>query len=124
MKKDKKLILLVEDDSFLQSLYNDLLNGEGYNVTVSQDGAEALKLIQEKNWDLILLDIMLPHLTGFEILLKAKEANKALSNKTIFLTNLDASSEDITKLKAAHDYWIKSDMTPPEFIQKVSSFFS
>jgi len=106
MKKDKKLILLVEDDSFLQSLYNDLLNGEGYNVTVSQDGAEALKLIQEKNWDLILLDIMIPLLNGIELCKKLRTSN--INTPIIMLTAKDSIEDKIMGLDiGANDYLAK-----------------
>jgi DNA-binding response OmpR family regulator len=73
-----KKILLIEDDVFLNQLYTDLLTNEKYNVTSIVDGNEALKQILEKEWDLIVLDVMLPGMTCFEILKKVKTAKKAL----------------------------------------------
>lgn len=116
-----KKILLVEDDTFLNQLYTDLLKKEKFNVTSIVDGEEAFKQIIEKDWDLILLDVMLPGMTGFDILKKVKAEKKGLKTPIVYMTNLDSSDEDKKLLKEATDYWIKSSMTPPEFIEKVKN---
>jgi len=121
---NKKHILLVEDDEFLQQLYLELLTNEGFHTTASGDGIEALKLIESKDWDLILLDVMLPGLDGFEILNKLKVSDKEKIKKIVYLTNLDGNDDNLKNLKKTQKYLIKSDMSPPEFVEKVTSLLS
>lgn len=116
----KKNILLIEDDLFLQQLYKDLLLQEGYDVKTAGEGDEAFDLLFKNVWDLVLLDVILPKLSGFEILKKVTEDSKIkLKCPVIFMTNLDSTESDKSKLEKADDYWIKSNMSPPEFIEKV-----
>jgi len=115
-----KKILLIEDDVFLNQLYSDLLTQEKYEVTSITDGKEALSKIQKGSWDLILLDVMLPGMNGFEIFAEVKKDHN-FKTPIIFMTNLDSNDSDKKSLKEATDYWIKSNMTPPEFIEKVKN---
>ena len=118
MTSSKKRILLVEDDTFLNQLYTDLLTKEGYDVTSVVDGETALEKIQKNSWDLILLDVVLPGKSGFEVF---ADVTKNSKNKSpiIFMTNLDSSDKDKKQLEQAQGYWIKSNMSPPEFIANV-----
>jgi len=115
----KKNILLVEDDEFLHELYLDLLKSAGYAVTGAKDGATAYEKIKENTWDLVLLDVMLPGIDGFQILDKLDQDKVALKCPVIYLTNLDSTDTDLIKLGKAQDHWTKSDMSPPEFVEKV-----
>lgn len=117
----QKHILLVEDDQFLHQLYYDLLKNEHYDVTGVVDGKEALEYIKKNTWDLILLDVMLPGMDGFEILDEITKENIKLKCPVIYLTNLDGSDNDKKRLAKAIDHWIKSDMAPPEFVGKVNA---
>ncbi len=123
-KMNNKYILLVEDDKFLQQLYLELLISEGFHATSSGDGIEALKLIKSKSWDLILLDVMLPGLDGFQIMDELEKSDKDKISKIVYLTNLDGNDDDLKKLKKAQNYLIKSDMSPPEFVEKVKALLS
>ena len=114
-----KKILLIEDDAFLNQLYTDLLKQEKYEVTSITDGKEGYQSISQGDWDLILLDVILPGMTGFEIFEKITKEKLIKKTPIIFMTNLDSSDEDKKSLKQATDYWIKSNMTPPEFLAKV-----
>lgn len=119
-----KKILLVEDDVFLQQLYSDILQQEGYQVISSGEGTQALKMIRERTWDLILLDILLPNMDGFTILATLTKEHKRPTCPVVFMTNLDATESDKQKLSAADDYWTKSSMSPPEFLEKVKKILS
>lgn len=68
-----KRILIVEDDSSIAELERDYLEVAGFEVTLSTDGVEGLRAIQNNEFDLIILDIMLPGLDGLEILKSMKE---------------------------------------------------
>jgi len=121
---NNKYILLVEDDAFLQQLYVELLTSAGFQTTSSGDGIEALELIKSKKWDLILLDVMLPGLEGFQIIDELEKSDKDKISKIVYLTNLDGNDDDLEKLKKAQNFLIKSDMSPPEFVEKVKALLS
>ena len=116
----KRLILLVEDDEFLAELYATKLNLEGFEVLLALDGEKGLKIIREKKPDLVLLDIILPKMDGFEILKKIK-ADKILKNiPIILLTNLSQKDEVKKGLDlGADDYLIKAHFMPSEVVKKI-----
>lgn len=116
----KNLILLVEDDEFLAELYATKLNLEGFEVALAVDGEKGLKMIKEKKPDLILLDIILPKMDGFEILKKVR-ADKDLKNiPIILLTNLSQKDEVKKGLElGANDYLIKAHFMPSEVVKKI-----
>jgi len=118
-------ILLVEDDQFLRTLYVDLLKADGYTVEEAVDGEEAFNKIKSGSWDLILLDVVLPKMDGFQVINKLKtESPQSLKQKIVLLTNLDKSSliKEVDPLGL--QYLIKSDLTPDQFVNKVKSFFT
>jgi DNA-binding response OmpR family regulator len=117
---DKKMILLVEDDEFLAELYGTKLGLEGYEVALATDGEKGLKMIRDKKPDLILLDIILPKMDGFEIL-KAMKGDKAVKNiPVILLTNLSQKDEVKKGLElGAKDYLIKAHFMPSEVVKKI-----
>jgi len=120
MPDDKKYILLVEDDKFLSEMYATKLTSAGFEIETAADGQAALQKIREKTPDLILLDIVLPKMDGFEVLQFLKK-DPALKNiMVIFLTNL-GQKEEVDKGLAlgANDYIIKAHFTPTEVVAKV-----
>lgn len=121
---DNKKILLVEDDEFIRDIYKEILVAEGYQVTTAIDGGEALKQIQGQSWDLVLLDVMMPIMTGIEVMQKIQNENiKTDYKKLIFLTNIDDGKEINQLMVLGDGYFIKSDLTPPSFVEKVKALF-
>lgn len=116
----KKKILIVEDDPFISQMYKDKLRKEGYNVSIAQSGKEGLDFLKENKPDLILLDIVMPEMNGFEMLELAKKDKEIKNIPIILLTNL-GQKEDIEKgLKLGADaYLIKAHFTPSEVIEKL-----
>lgn len=114
---------MVEDDVFLQQLYQELLIQEGYDVTVSGEGNDAENKILSKVWDLVLLDVILPGKDGFSILDTIVKKMEKIPFPIIFLTNLDGNKDDKKNLEKARGYWIKSSMSPPEFTKRVNAIF-
>lgn len=114
-----KTILLVEDDSFLIDIYSTKFKEAGFEVSVAEDGEEALKKIQEKKPDLLLLDIVLPRIDGWEILERIKKQNLK-SFKIVVLSNLD-QKDDIEKgmRLGADKYLIKAHLTPSEIVEEI-----
>lgn len=113
-------ILLVEDDKFLRELIARKLTQEQYEVVQVADGEEALKQIGKEKPDLVLLDLILPGIDGFEVLAKIEEDVKVAAVPVIILSNL-GQKEDVERgLKlGAVDYLVKAHFTPNEIIEKV-----
>jgi DNA-binding response OmpR family regulator len=116
----KQTILLVEDDEFLANMYKTKLELEKYNVIMASNGESALRIINEKELDLILLDIVLPKISGFEVITRIKASKTSKKTPVIMLTNL-GQKEDIEKgLKlGADEYLIKAHFLPSEVITKI-----
>lgn len=119
-----KKILIVEDDQFLREFYQELLQEEGYIVDVAAEGEGGLAKIQEIEYDLVLLDIMLPKKDGMEILKELKTHPPKSSNiKIVVLTNL--GQESVIKQCfefGADGYLIKSALNPDQVLQELKSY--
>ena len=115
-----KKILIIEDDKFLRELIGQKLIKEGYDILEAVDGEKGIKTIKEEKPDLILLDLILPGMDGFEVLIKIKEDAGMAQIPVIILSNL-GQKDDIEKgLKmGAVDYLIKAHFTPGEIIDKI-----
>ena len=118
-----KTILIVEDDKFLRELIVQKLIREKYEVIEAIDGEQGIKKIKEEKPDLILLDLILPGIDGFEVLARMKDDPEISSIPTIVLSNL-GQKEDVEKgLKlGAVDYLIKAHFTPGEIIEKIRKY--
>jgi len=119
MNKNKK-ILVIEDEATLQKALNEILSREGYEVVSSLDGLRGLELAQKENPDLILLDIILPKMDGFEVLKRIKEDDKISQTPVIILTNLS----DINDIQKALDlgattYLVKADFHIEDVLKKI-----
>ena len=117
---NKVKILVVEDDKFLRELLVRKLEGEGLSTVTAADGTEALQKMEETMPKLVLLDLILPGIDGFDVLKKMKE-NPAIANiPVIILSNLGQKEEVEKGLKlGASDYMIKAHFTPDEIVEKV-----
>jgi DNA-binding response OmpR family regulator len=115
-------ILIVEDDKFLRELIAQKLTKEGYNISEAIDGEEGIKKIKEEKPDLVLLDLILPGIDGFEVLTRMKEEPTLSSIPVIILSNL-GQKDDVEKgfKLGAVDYLIKAHFTPSEIIDKIKA---
>ena len=116
-----KIILIVEDDEFLLSLTVKRLEKEGYGVDVATDGESALKKAAEIKPSLILLDLLLPGVDGFEVLKKMGENSELKSIPVIVFSNL-GQKEDIEKAKklGVSDFLIKANFTLDDVVEKIN----
>jgi DNA-binding response OmpR family regulator len=121
----KKKIILVEDDDFLRELASKKIMESGYDVEVASTGEEGMKKIEEGDFGLILLDIILPGMDGFEILKKVNgHKKKKISDiPVVMLSNL-GQEEEIQKAKdlGADDYLIKAHFTPDDIVKKIRDY--
>lgn len=119
---ENRKILLVEDDKFLAELCMTKLEKEGFQVVLAVDGEEGLKKVDTERPKLILLDIMLPGIDGFEVLDRVRKHTDPDIRKTpiILLSNLgqDSSVERGLAL-GANDYLIKANFTTDEIVHKI-----
>lgn len=123
MAKTTKKVLVVEDEQDLRDFYKEVLENADFYVEVAKDGQEGLQKIIEGDFDVVLLDIMMPKIDGLGILqiLKEQKQKKNLP-KIIMLTNLshDKTLEEAKNLGAV-GWIIKSDTNPQELIKKIST---
>ncbi|MBP8017121.1 response regulator [Candidatus Gracilibacteria bacterium] len=118
-------ILIVEDDKDISTMYKIKFQKEGFNVKVVENGLDAVTEVTEFKPHVILLDIMMPSMDGFETLRVIRELAPSLHTKIIMLSNLN-SKEDIEKSMrlGANAYLLKASTTPKEVVDKVKEFFT
>ena len=114
-----KKVLCIEDEHFISELYVRALTRAGYEVTVEIDGQKGLALAQTDQFDIILLDLMIPTITGIEVLRRLRDAAQTphLHGKIIITTNLE-QREDIRAdiERQADGYIVKAEITPRELV--------
>ena len=116
----KKKILVVEDDNVLRHRLIDVLNDQGFKTFEAADGEEGLALAQKEMPDLMLLDIVMPKMTGLSLLEKLRGDEKTKNIGAIFLTNLSDTQKIAEALEhKAFDYLIKSDWSLEDVVEKV-----
>ena len=127
IKKMPTKILLVEDDPFLSSLLKNRLQKEGFEIILVRDGDEALNSLNDFAPNLILLDIILPKKSGFEVMEEVNKNPQLKNKKTpiIIISNL-GQPEDIERGRqlGAIEYFIKAKISIDELIEKIKSFIS
>lgn len=116
----KTRILLIEDDTFLINIYKDKFTLEGFEVLVAEDGETGLKMASEENVSLVVLDLMIPKISGVELLERLRQTGKGTNLPVIVLTNLTekASQQKVKKLGVS-GFIIKADLTPGQLVDRV-----
>lgn len=116
-------LLCVEDEHFISELYERALTRAGYNVTMVGDGRTGLAAAQTDVFDIILLDLMIPELTGIEVLRTLRDPAKTpkLHARIIVTTNLEQKDEVRADIERQADgYLIKAEMTPHQLVDFLS----
>ncbi len=118
-----KKVLCIEDERFISELYARALTKAGYDIVVEPDGQRALEVAQTDNFDIILLDLMIPTITGFEVLKKLRDTSITphLKAKIIITTNLEQREEVRKSIEDQADaYLVKAEITPRELVEFLS----
>lgn len=119
----KQSILVVEDESFLSKVLAERLEDEGFgHITVAGNGEEALAMIKHHNPDIVLLDMILPKMNGFEVLEALQTDPKLKKIPVLVLSNL-GQDQDIEQAKklGARDYIVKSNFSLQKVVEKIMS---
>lgn len=119
-----KTVLLAEDESALRELYKSLLIKDGYEVTAVDNGQSAYDQLASRKFDLLLLDILMPKLSGLDLLERLQKEDKlGAAVRTVMLTNLSDDSKIAEALKyGIRGYMVKSNYTPDTFIEEVRHY--
>ena len=117
---NKKKILLVEDDETLASVYRARLEMEGFEVEEVHDGEKALSVAINFRPDLILLDVMMPKINGFDVLDILKNTPETMNIRIIMLTALSQEADrDRAEKLGVDDYLVKSQVVIADVIERV-----
>jgi DNA-binding response OmpR family regulator len=119
-----KTILIIEDDTFLQGLTANKLQQSGFEVNTVSNGSDAITEISTQKYDAIILDLMLPDVSGFEILkqIRGRETNNQVP--VLIFSNLSDDKDIKMGLElGATDYLVKANFTLEELVEKVKNIF-
>jgi DNA-binding response OmpR family regulator len=114
-----KKVLCIEDEHFISELYARALTKAGYQVDVQLDGQKGMAAAQTDQYDIILLDLMIPNITGIEVLRTLRDPRKTpkMHAKIIITTNLEQRDDVRADIEQAADgYLVKAEITPHELV--------
>jgi DNA-binding response OmpR family regulator len=115
-------IAIIEDDQAIREMYRIKFEAEGYKVAVAENGKRGLEIIQEMMPDIILLDLMMPEMTGDQMLAAMRKTDWGKNIKVVILTNVtkEEASENLETF-GIEDYIIKAFYTPQQVIDMVEN---
>jgi len=122
LNPNKKALLIIEDDIFVRELVSMKLREAKYKVTESSDGEDGLQKLLSEDYNIVLLDLMIPNKTGLEILFEfnAKKSDN-YKPKIIVMSNLSEQDKITECIKlGAVDYIVKSHYSPTEIVAKIN----
>lgn len=125
MAEPKGKILIIEDDRYISKMYQLKLSLEGYDVQVADNGRTGVDKVKEFMPDIILLDILMPELDGFEVLqiIKSEEATKAIP--VLIMSNLGQEDHIQKGMEmGAIGYIVKSQFTPSKVVENIKEVLS
>lgn len=123
MEKSTPTVLLAEDDATLAQMFKSYLTGEGFNVLETTDGEETLKVLAVTPPQILLLDLMMPKMSGFDVL-EAMRSDEKLKNIPVIVFSNLGQEADIKKARdlGAKDYLIKADITPDKVVEVIKKY--
>ncbi len=117
------LLLLIEDDSFILQIYKTKLAKESFQVLVAKDGKEAMTILKNQTPSLVLLDLIMPNMDGFEVLQSMKQDDRLKHIPVIVLSNLSQESDKKRVMDlGAKAFLVKSDTTLASIVDLINEF--
>lgn len=124
MQKKGKTVLLIEDEPAIREIYTEALTNEGYLVVSAVDGEEGLHKLSDQYFDLTLLGILIPKLSGIEVLEKFR-ATKKKQGKIVIITNLEDATIISKSFSLGVDgYEVMTSISPNDLVQRVNGYLS
>lgn len=121
----KQTIMIVDDDASMVRLYTNIFQIEGFNIVSASSGKEALEKLNTITPSIVLLDLMMPNMSGFDFLERLRNIEKTKDLPVIVLTNLatDDTQQEIQKYNISK-FLIKSDYMPKQILEEVKSILA
>ncbi|MEK3797329.1 response regulator transcription factor [Peribacillus sp. FSL H8-0477] len=117
-------ILLAEDEEVLRMLIIDTLEDEEYDVDEAADGKEALDYLQSNEYDLVILDYMMPVFTGLEIIEKLRGGDQTFQGKIMMLSAKSQTYEQEKIIQAGADYFMAKPFSPLKLVEKIEEILN
>ena len=114
-------ILIIEDDKILLEMYKDKFVNDGFAVETALDGKEGIEKMRSFLPNVVILDLIMPKVSGFEVLKMVKQDKVLSTIPLIVLTNIYTDAEDMVKNWGVDYYLLKSDYTPETIVEKVKN---
>ena len=115
-----KRILIVDDDELVLMALNELLRPEGYEIHAVSGGAEALEKLDQDGYDLLMLDVIMPEMDGFELCKKIRTKDNYRETPIIFLTAKSREEDRAMGLEAGANLFLSKPISPDKLIEMVS----
>ena len=117
-------ILLIEDDALFVKMYQKKFAHEGMELVAAYDGAEGVEKTKSDKPHVIILDLMLPKMSGSEVLKKIKDDPQTNSIPVIVLTNLSTSADEVNKCieLGVKETFLKTNVTPDQIVETVNKY--
>ena len=115
-----KRILIVDDDEMVLIALNELLRPEGYKVQTLSSGTEALKKLDQNGYDLLMLDIIMPEMDGFELCKKIREKENYRETPIVFLTAKSQEEDRVQGIEAGANLFLSKPISPEKLLGIIS----
>ncbi len=116
-----KRILVVDDDEMVLMALDELLKPEGYDVQTVSSGTEALKKLDENGYDLLMFDVIMPEMDGFELCRRVRQKEGYKETPIVFLTAKSRDEDRARGLEAGANLFLSKPISPDKLIQIVAS---
>jgi len=120
----KKTVMIIEDDLLHMKLFHDVLKAQGYETIRCPEGENALEIAGNEHPDLVLLDICMPHVSGFDIVKDFKNNKDLKATPVIAVSAMTSNYEEIDYLIEGFDAFIPKPITVPNFLATIAGFVS
>lgn len=122
-KATAPVVLLIEDDSLLARMYKTKFTMEGFEVLIAEEGEKGLRMALEQKVDFIILDVMMPKISGLDLLAQLRQDPRGKNIPVIVLSNLAQPEKTKQALSlGAKEFLIKANVTPGEVVAKVKQY--
>lgn len=118
-REDKYRILLIEDDPAISNVVELNLKLDGYEMALAADGEEGLKMVAESEPDLIILDVMMPKMDGWQVLMRLRSEESTRDIPVIMLTAIDDEQSKVIGLRGGADDYVPKPFSPLELAARV-----